>query len=383
MSNAWPGHLDAPADVKAFGSGKNEKIIMTSRRVLVTGHHGYIGSVLVRLLTEAGYQVVGLDNDLFVNNRFVGQVTHVAGLRRDLRDIAAADLEGFEAVLHLAALSNDPLGSLNPELTYKINNEASMQLARLAKKAGVGRFLFSSSCSMYGAAGPGMLDENAPFNPVTPYAESKVLVERQLTSLEDQDFSPVFLRNTTAYGVSPFMRFDIVLNNLVGSAYTTGKVLIHSDGTPWRPLIHVEDICRAFIAVLEAPREVVHNQAFNVGVTEENYQVRELAEIVREVVPGCVVAYSPNGGPDPRSYRVNFSKIKDALPGFQPKWNVRRGAQELYAACCEARLTLEDFEGPRFTRITHIRKLLADGRLDSRLRWTSTGPVAVPAVSAV
>ena len=352
---------------------------MASRRILVTGHHGYIGSVLARLLCEAGYDVVGLDNDLFLNSRFVGQVAKVPSLLRDLRDIAAVDLEGFQAVLHLAALSNDPLGDLNPELTYKINHEASMQLARLAKKAGVCRFLFSSSCSMYGAAGPDMLDEDAPFNPVTPYAESKVLVERQLTGLADQNFSPVFLRNTTAYGVSPFMRFDIVLNNLVAWAYTTGKVLIQSDGTPWRPLIHVEDICRAFIAVLEAPREAIHNQAFNVGITEENYQVRDLAKIVQEAVPECRVEFSLKGGPDPRSYRVDFSKIKNALPGFQPKWNVRRGAQELYSACREASLTLEDFEGPRFKRITHIRSLLADGRLDSRLRWTSAGPVAVPA----
>jgi nucleoside-diphosphate-sugar epimerase len=356
---------------------------VSSKRVLVTGHHGYIGSVLVRLLCEAAYDVVGLDSDFFAGNRFVGQVASVPSLLRDLRDVEPADLEGFEAVLHLAALSNDPLGDFNPELTYGINHEASMQLARLAKKAGVSRFLFSSSCSMYGAAGPEMLDENAPFNPVTPYAESKVLVERQLTSLADQNFSPVLLRNTTAYGVSPFMRFDIVLNNLVAWAYTTGKVLIHSDGTPWRPLIHVEDICRAFMAVLEAPREAIHNQAFNVGITEENYQVRDLAQIVQETVPGCTVDYSPNGGPDPRSYRVNFSKIKDALPGFQPKWNVRRGAQELFEACCEARLTLEDFEGPRFKRITHIRKLLADGRLDSRLRWTSAGPVTVPAALAI
>jgi nucleoside-diphosphate-sugar epimerase len=356
---------------------------VASRRVLVTGHHGYIGSVLVRLLIEAGYDVVGLDSDFFVNNRFVGRVATVRTLLRDLRDIDVADLEGFEAVLHLAALSNDPLGDLNPGLTYKINYEASMQLARLAKKAGVSRFLFSSSCSMYGAAGPEMLDEDAPFNPVTPYAESKVLVERELTSLADQNFSPVFLRNTTAYGVSPFMRFDIVVNNLVAWAYTTGKVLIHSDGTPWRPMIHLEDICRAFMAVLEAPREAIHNQAFNVGITEENYQVRDLAQIVQETVPDCTVDYLANGGPDPRSYRVNFSKIKNALPGFQPKWDVRRGAQELYAACCEAKLTLEDFEGPRFKRITHIRKLLADGQLDSRLRWTSAGPVAVPASPAI
>jgi nucleoside-diphosphate-sugar epimerase len=352
-------------------------------KVLVTGYHGYIGSVLARVLSEAGYEVVGLDSDFFVNNRFVGHLASVPGVLRDLRDIEPRDLERFGAVVHLAALSNDPLGDLNPELTYKINHEASMRLAQMAKEAGVRRFLFSSSCSMYGAAGPDVLDENAPFNPVTPYAESKVLVEKQLTGLADQNFSPVFLRNTTAYGVSPFMRFDIVLNNLVAWAYTTGRVMIHSDGTPWRPLIHIEDICRAFTAVLDAPREVIHNEAFNVGISEENYQVRDLARIVQETVPECTVDYTPNGGPDPRSYRVDFSKIKKALPGFQPKWNVRRGAQELYAACCEAKLTLEDFDGPRFKRISHIRQLLADGRLDSRLRWTSAAPVAIPAPSVV
>lgn len=236
---------------------------------------------------------------------------------------------------------------------------------------------------MYGAAGSEILDENAPFNPVTPYAGSKVLVEQELPCLADSNFSPVFLRNTTAYGVSPFMRFDVVLNNLVAWAYTTGRVLIQSDGTPWRPLIHIEDICRAFIAVLEAPREAIHNQAFNVGITEENYQVRDLAAVVQEIVPGCKIEYSANGGPDPRSYRVNFSKIKNTLPGFQPEWNIRRGAQEVYEACREIKLTLEEFEGPHYKRITHIRKLLAGGQLDSQLRWMSGRPIAAPTASAV
>jgi nucleoside-diphosphate-sugar epimerase len=352
-------------------------------RVLLTGHHGYIGSVLTKLLLQRDHEVTGLDSDLFLQNRFVGELAHVPSLRKDLRDVELSDLEGYDAVLHLAALSNDPLGDINPQLTYEINLNATTTLARLSKQVGVKRFLFSSSCSMYGAAGSEMLDENASFNPVTPYAESKVLAERELTTLADSKFSPVFLRNTTAYGVSPFMRFDVVLNNLVAWAHTTGRVRIQSDGTPWRPLIHIEDICRAFIAVLEAPRDAIHNQAFNVGITEENYQVRDLAAVVQEIVPGCRIEYSPNGEPDPRSYRVNFSKIKNTLPGFQPEWNIQRGAQELYAACQETKLSLEDFEGPRFKRITHIRKLLADGRLDSRLRWTSPGPVAVPAASAV
>ena len=345
---------------------------MNTKRVLVTGHHGYIGSVLTRVLTNAGYQVVGLDSDFFSENRFVGEVTDVPAVSGDLRDVNARDLEGFYAVLHLAALSNDPLGDLNPQLTYEINHQSSMRLAQLSKQAGVSRFLFSSSCSMYGAAGSEMLSEDAKFNPVTPYAESKVLVERELISLADEKFSPVFLRNTTAYGVSPFMRFDVVLNNLVAWAFTTGRVMIQSDGTPWRPLIHIEDICRAFQAALEAPRESIHNQAFNVGITEENYQVRDLAEVVMETIPGCRVEYSADGGPDPRSYRVNFSKIKSTLPGFQPKWNIRSGAQELYDACKLANLKLEDFDGPRFKRILHIRKLLASGELDSELRWTNT-----------
>lgn len=356
---------------------------MNIQRVLVTGHHGYIGAVLVRMLCQAKHEPVGLDADYFAHERFVGEIPKIPSLHRDLRDVQASDLEGFDAVLHLAALSNDPLGDLNPRLTYEINHVATMRLAQLAKGAGVRRFLFSSSCSMYGAAGSAMLDESAPFNPVTPYAESKVLVERELTALADQNFSPVFLRNTTAYGVSPFMRFDIVLNNLVAWAYATGKVQIQSDGTPWRPLIHIEDICRAFIAALEAPRETIHNQAFNVGITEENFQVRELAEIVAETVPGCTIEYSPGGGPDPRSYRVNFSKIKNALPAFQPRWNVRFGARELYAACQEAKVSVEDFDGPRFKRITHIRKLLAEGCLDSNLRWTNPVPVTIPAASAV
>jgi nucleoside-diphosphate-sugar epimerase len=352
-------------------------------RVLVTGHHGYIGAVLVRMLTAAGYEVVGLDSDFFVHNRFVGKLVETPSLHKDLRDIELDDFRRIDGVLHLAALSNDPLGDLNPNLTYEINYQASMRLARLAKQAGISRFIFSSSCSMYGAAGSRMLDENATFMPVTPYAESKVLFERELTGLADSSFSPVFLRNTTAYGVSPFMRFDVVLNNLVAWAYTTGRVLIQSDGTPWRPLIHVEDICRAFIAVLEAPREAIHNQAFNVGITEENYQVRDLAATVQEIVPGCKIEYVANGGPDPRSYRVNFSKIKKTLPGFRPEWNTRRGAREVYEACREIKLTLEEFEGPHYKRITHIRKLLAEGQLDSQLRWTSVRPVAAPAALAV
>lgn len=345
-------------------------------RVLVTGHHGYIGAILIRMLAKTDHEVIGLDSDFFAQNRFVGDIREIPGLHKDLRDLEQRDLSGFDAVLHLAALSNDPLGDLNPQLTYEINHRATMRLASLAKQAGVKRFLFSSSCSMYGAAGSAMLTEDASFHPVTPYAESKVFVEKELGDLAGPNFSPVFLRNTTAYGVSPYMRFDVVLNNLVAWAVTTGNIRIQSDGTPWRPLVHIEDICRAFIAALEAPKESIHNQAFNVGITEENYQVRDLAEIVRETVPGCKLEYSPDGGPDPRSYRVDFSKIKNHLPGFAPQWNVRRGAQELYDACREANLKWEDFDGPRFKRIIHVRKLLASGQLDSQLRWISAVPAS-------
>ena len=267
------------------------------------------------------------------------------------------------------------LGDINPELTYDINYKASVRLAQLAKQAGVSRFIFSSSCSTYGAAGQEFLTEEATFNPVTPYAHSKVLVEKELAPLADAKFSPTSLRNTTAYGVSPYLRFDIVLNNLVAWAMTTGRVLIKSDGSPWRPMVHIEDICRAFLAVMEAPREVIHNQAFNVGITEENYQIRDMAEIVRQTVPGCRIEYSPDGGPDTRCYRVDFSKIKRMLPNFKPRWNLRMGAQELYKACKDADLKLEDFEGPRYKRIDHIRRLLATEQLDANLRWQTPSRV--------
>ena len=293
-------------------------------RVLVTGHKGYIGTLLAPMLSKAGHTVVGLDSDLYRRCTFGIQFPEIPQLSRDLRDVQAGDLEGFHAVIHLAALSNDPLGNLNPELTYEINHRASVRLAILAKEAGVERFLFSSSCSMYGAAGDNVLTEEAVFNPVTPYAHSKVLVEHDVAELADATFSPIYLRNATAYGVSPRLRFDIVLNNLVAWAYTTGRVYIKSDGTPWRPIVHIEDIARAFIATLEAPRDVIHNQAFNVGVNEENYRVRDLAEIVRETVPGCRVEYATDAEPDRRSYRVDFSKIAAALPQFRPQM-VRRG----------------------------------------------------------
>jgi nucleoside-diphosphate-sugar epimerase len=343
-------------------------------KVLVTGHAGYIGSVLIPMLLAAKQEVTGLDTDFFAGCDFHREPAGVPALRKDLRDVTVADLKGFDAVIHLAALSNDPLGDLNPDCTYGINHRASVRLGELAKAAGVPRFIFSSSCSLYGlSAGDGLLDEGAAFNPVTAYGESKVRVEQEVSPLADDSFSPTFLRNATAYGVSPRLRADLVVNNLVGYAYTTGEVLIASDGTPWRPLVHVEDIARAFIAVLQAPRERIHNQAFNVGRTGENYQIRDVAAMVEEVVPGCRVKYAEGGGPDLRCYRVNCDKIARTLPEFQPRWTVRRGIEQLYTAFRDHGLTVEEFTGSRYIRIKHISSLLATGRLDAALRWSPQG----------
>jgi nucleoside-diphosphate-sugar epimerase len=321
------------------------------------------------VLASAGHHIVGLDSDLFEQCTFGAPPKEFPSVRKDLREVELCDLEGFDAVIHLAGLSNDPLGNLNAELTYDINYHASVRLARLAKEAGVSRFLFSSSCSTYGAAGDKILDETAEFNPVTPYGRSKVLVEQEVAKLAGPDFSPTFLRNATAYGVSPRLRFDLVLNNLTAWALTTGRVFIKSDGTPWRPIVHIEDISRAFLATLEAPRDLIHNQAFNVGRTEENYQIRDLAEIVKETVPGCTIEFAADAGPDKRCYRADFSRIGRTLPAFRPQWDARRGARELYEAYKKVDLRVEDFEGARYKRIDHIQKLLAVGQLDSNLRW--------------
>lgn len=338
-------------------------------RVLITGHNGYIGSVLAPMVKQAGHEVVGLDNFLFDQCLFGENTAAVPSLHKDVRDAEVSDLEGFDAIMHLAGISNDPLGDLNPGCTYDINHLASVRLAKLAKEAGVERFIFSSSCSNYGAAGDDLLDESSAFNPVTPYGISKVRVEQDLSALADDSFSPVFLRNATAYGVSSRLRADLVLNNLVGWAYTTGLVYLKSDGTPWRPIVHIEDISRAFVAVLEAPRELVHNQAFNVGSTEENYRIRELAEIVSETVPGCRIQYAAGAGPDKRCYRVNCDKIRRVLPAFQPRWNARAGAEELYRAYQRVGLTHEDLEGAKFMRIRHVKKLQQSRQLDDSLRW--------------
>jgi len=340
-------------------------------KVLITGSRGYIGTVMAPMMVAAGHQVVGVDADLYRRSTFGTWTEAIRTIPKDVRALEARDLEGFEAIVHLAALSNDPLGDLNPQLTFDINHLASVRLAALAKEVGVGRFVLASSCSNYGAAGDAPMNEESELNPVTPYGESKVLAERDIKKLADESFTPTFLRCATAYGVSPRLRFDIVLNNLVAWAFTSGKVLLKSDGTPWRPIVHIEDISRAFLAVLAAPREVVRAQAFNIGRNDQNYRIREIAEIVKETVPGCEIAFADGAGPDKRNYRADFSKVARVLPSFQPQWDARKGARQLYQAYRSIGLRLEDFEGPRYRRIDQIKRLLAEGNLGADLRWQS------------
>lgn len=342
-------------------------------RLLVTGHNGYIGTVLVPMLLKAGHEVQGLDSNLFKDCTFGSEdnLPVVPTHSKDIRDIAENDVDGFDAVIHLAGLSNDPLGDYKPGLTDGINHLASIKLAELAKAAGAERFLFASSCSNYGASGDDFLTEEAAFNPVTPYGQSKVDTEIDLARLADAHFSPVYVRASTAYGVSPRLRFDLVVNNLTAWAYTTKRVYLKSDGTPWRPVVHIEDIARAYVAALHAPRDKIHNEAFNIGTTTENYRVRELAEIVRDVVPGCHIEFAPDAGPDKRCYRVDCNKIAKALPEYKPQWTARRGVEEIYEALCAIGLTLEEFEGVRYQRIAHVKQLVSDGKLSDTLYWAA------------
>lgn len=339
-------------------------------KVLVTGHDGYIGTVLVPMFQEAGHEIVGLDSYLFEGCVFGHGDDDPPAIRVDVREVAPEHLEGFDAVVHLAAVSNDPLGDLNPGSTLDINHGGTMRVAKAAKAAGVERFLYSSSCSLYGAQGDDYLDESGTFNPVTPYGESKVLSERDLAAMADDDFSPTYFRNSTAFGVSPRLRGDLVVNNLTGFAFTTGKVFLKSDGSSWRPLVHIEDISRAFLAALEADRSVVHNEAFNVGATEENYRISDVAQIVQSVVPNSEVTLSDTAFNDLRNYRVNCDKLTDALPDAKAQWTVKRGVEELYEAYLRNGLTLEDLEGDRYMRIRHVQTLQDEGKLDAELRWT-------------
>lgn len=347
-------------------------------RTLVTGHDGYLGSVMVPFLQRAGHHVVGLDTRLFRETRFGAASAAANGngrpareVERDLRDVEPGDLAGLDAVIHLAALSNDPLGDLDPELTADINRDASIRLARLAKEEGVSRFLFASSCSLYGVAGEEPVDESSAFNPITPYGHSKVAVEEALRDMADDHFSPTFLRNATAYGASPALRLDVVVNNLVASGFTTGEVVLKSDGTSWRPLAHVEDIARAFRAVLEAPRDRIHARAFNVGRQGEDYRISELAETVARALPGTRVRIEGGATSDPRSYRVDCSRLPETLPAYRPRWTVKRGIRELVDAFRKEELSRADLESGRYIRLREIRRLLEAGRLSPDLRWTN------------
>ncbi len=343
------------------------------KRVLVTGHRGYIGSVMAPRLMEAGYDVMGVDTDYYGECTLVSERTRVPGFSKDIRDLTLSDVEGFDAVIHLAALSNDPIGNLNSAWTDEINYVASVKLAKLAKQAGVARFILSSSCIMYGNSELALVDETCQLDPRTAYARSKVQAERAISQLAGDGFSPTFLRNGTVYGLSPRMRFDTVFNNLIGSALTTGRVVLYSNGMPWRPVVHVQDIARSFIAILEAPISSVHNESFNNGADFLNYQIINLAEIAVRTVPGSALEIQSAADADQRTYRADFSKFTRTFPNFRFEWSPEDGAVELYEHLKKARLTHDQFDSPQFTRLKWLSHLLQSGRLDPTLRWQYAG----------
>lgn len=340
-------------------------------KVLVTGTEGYLGSLLAPILLERGYDVLAVDTG-FYKVGWLYNGTHLTAktLNKDIRHLTVEDLEGVEAVVHMAELSNDPTGALSPTITYDINHKGSIHLANLAKAAGVRRFVYMSSCSVYGVATDGDVTEESSVNPQTAYAECKTLVERDVKQMADDSFSPTFMRNATAFGASPRMRFDIVLNNLAGLAWTTKEIKMLSDGTPWRPLVHALDICKAIVCTLEAPRDIVHNEIFNVGDTANNYQVKEIAEIVAETFPGCELSFGSNGS-DNRSYRVSFEKINTKLPGFKCEWDARRGAQQLFNVFKQIEMTNEMFFFRGYTRLEQLKYLIQTQQIDANFFWTT------------
>ena len=342
-------------------------------KILVTGHLGYIGTVLTPMLRKKGHDVVGMDADWYSRCTFgdARQIIDVPNIRKDIRQVKVNDLRGFDCIMHLAALSNDPLGNYNAELTDEINNKAAVRLGEMAKQAGVRHFIFSSTCSNYGVAGDEFIDETGALNPYTPYAKAKVAAELGLKPMSDKNFSVTLMRSATAFGYSPRIRWDLVLNNLTAHAACTGKIFMKSDGTPWRAIVHIEDISRAFTAVAEAKREIVHDQAFNIGQTKENYHVSEIAEIVARTVPNSKIEYAPGAGPDPRCYRVNCDKLPRMVPAYQPQWTATAAAKQVYESIRKYGLTVEDFEGAKFARLPHMKKLIADGVVDERFNYTA------------